>query len=260
MHPALAVLVAVLLVMGFVFVQGVAFGVVHATWGAIDVRRELTLDDAMRLSVIQAAGLAMGLALVATGVSSWAGVGLRAAKALWVAGWNALLPVGLLLIVPTIAYVLASGGDLVHEGVTVAEAFAYVLLALLISANEELWFRGLVVDALGGPARPWLVVVVSSLLFGLPHFGTEPAAMLNMVAVTLAVGVPFAVVRLRHVSLVPLIAWHAVIDVWAFVHTSSVIAKGEPTAGEIAAGLVLPGALAAGYVTWFARSRPEHAA
>lgn len=219
----------------------------------IDVHGQLQVADALRLSAVQAIGALFAVALVLTWVGSWRRVGLRAPAGSAVAGWSALLPVGLLVIAPTIGYVLATGKPLVHPSIDPAEAMAYVLLAVLVSINEELWFRGLVVDVLGGRLRPWLVIAGSALLFGLPHYGGSAASLLNMAGVTLAVGIPFAVVRLRHHSLVPLIAWHAVIDAWAFLHTARVVATGDPSTTEMAVGLVLPAVLGVGYLVWFAK-------
>lgn len=251
---AAAVFAAVGVVLLFVIVQALATTGLILSGAQIDLEGELGVGDALRLSLVQVVGIAAALGMVVVGMATWHRIGLREPAGAARAGWYALLPVGLVMIAPTVGYVVATGGDLVHSDVQPLEAIAYVLLALLIATNEELWFRGLVVDVLGGSLRPWLVVFVSSVLFGLPHLGSGSAAALNAVAVMLAVGVPFAVVRLRYGSLLPLIGLHAVIDTWAFLHTSSVVAEGSPTAGEVAIGLLLPAALAAGYITWYRRS------
>lgn len=170
-------------------------------------------------------------------------------------GWLALVPFVLVVFLPGFLLSLADG-DLVDSGVDLDDALAFLLLALAIGLAEELWFRGVLVEVLGGRARPWLAVLGSALLFGLPHLAGDAASLLNAGAVTLAVGVPFAVVRLRARSLWPLVAAHTLIDAWAFLHTSGVVATGSPSPGEIVAGLLLPGALALGYCLWLARSEP----
>jgi membrane protease YdiL (CAAX protease family) len=248
------VLEAIGLVLCFLAVQVVASVVVAESTGSLDIDGKLGTSAAMSLSLIQAVGIAVGLIFVAAGVASRRGVGLRATPREVAAGSWALMPVGVLVIVPTIGASVASGDGLLYDGVGAARIAAFVLLAVLIAVNEELWFRGLVVDVLGGPRRRMLVLVVSSILFGLPHMGASAATALNSVGVTLAVGIPFAAVRLRHHALLPLIAWHAAIDAWAFLHTASVVAEGDPSIGDAATGLVLPLGLAIGYVLWLRRA------
>lgn len=246
------------LVLLFVIVQGSAFGALHAAGGSIDVHGVLGIDDALQLAAIQLAGIAAAVVLVLAGVGSWRRIGVRAPRGAASRGLRALLPLGLLVIAPAAVVVVVTGGELVHPSVGAADVLAYTLLALCVSVNEELWFRGLVFDVLGGAERPWRVVLVSSLLFGLPHYAGGAAALLNTLAVTLAVGVPFALVRLRYPSLVPLVAWHAIIDTWAFLHTASAVPIGNPSTAELAAGLVVPAGVAAGYVAWFRRRPALH--
>jgi hypothetical protein len=93
------------------------------------------------------------------------------------------------------------------------------------------------------------------VLLGLPHYAGGAAALLNAIAVTLAVGIPFVAVRLRHHALLPMIGWHAVIDAWAFLHTSSVVAQGNPSTKDVIAGLTLPVCIALGYASWYASRR-----
>lgn len=250
----LAALLALLLVVAFAAVQSVTLGAMAAADWDIDVAGEIGVRDALQLSLMQVAGIAVALAMVASGVSSWRGIGLRAGPGSVTRGGRALLPVGVLVIVPSLAYAAASSDSIVDPQLGPARAAAFVLLAVLIAANEELWFRGLVVDLLGGRARPVLVIILSAVLFGAPHYAGTSATLLNSIAVALAVGVPFAAVRLRHQSLLPLIAWHAVIDIWAFLHTASVVAEGDPTTAELAAGLFLPSLIAIAYLAWYLRA------
>lgn len=244
------------LVLLFILVQGVGIGLLDAAGSSIDLTGTLEAIDALQLSAVQALGVVAAALMVAGGVTTWARIGVTGtAPGAARAGGRALLPVALFVLGPSIALALATGRDLVHASISPGEALAMVLLASLIAVNEELWFRGLVADALGGPARPWLVVAASSVLFGLPHLSGSAATALNAAGVALAVGVPFACVRLRYGSLLPLVLLHAAIDIWAFVHTATVVAAGDPSAGEVAAGLVLPACIAVGYGVWFERGR-----
>lgn len=258
-RPApIALMAAVGLVLLFIVVQGVALEIAGALGWTLRIGDSLQVESALVLSFVQAAGIvAIGL-LVLGGMTTLRRLGLRGGERQPKAGrrgWNALLPVTLFVLGPSMLLALLDGRDLVHPSLDLGEALAVTLLAVLIGINEELWFRGLVVDQLGGALRPWLVIIGSALLFGLPHLSDSAATVLNAAGVALAVGVPFACVRLRYGSLWPLIVVHSLIDIWAFLHTSSVVAEGNPSTGEIAAGLIVPACIAAGYLTWFARSR-----
>jgi membrane protease YdiL (CAAX protease family) len=242
----------------FVVAYAVALGIVGKVADGVSLEHP-DVRGALALAASQLLLILVGLALVHSGVSSLRGVGLREPARRVAAGVWALAPAGLVVVVPTIAYVAGVEGDLFAAHLTLAKAAAFVLLAILIAVNEELWFRGLLVDVLGGARRPWLAIAGSTVLFGLPHLSGNAASLLNALGVTLAVGVPFAVVRLRHGALVPMIAWHALIDTWAFLHTSSVVAQGDPSASDILVGLILPTILAAGYLSWYAGVRRREA-
>ncbi|MCW2950071.1 MAG: hypothetical protein JWN41_1084, partial [Thermoleophilia bacterium] len=94
-------------------------------------------------------------------------------------------------------------------------------------------------------------IMASALLFALPHFSGDRASLANAASVLLAIGIPFACVRLLTHTLVPLIVCHAIVDAWAFLHTATIQPAGAPTNGEIVAGLVGPALIAFGYVLAF---------
>jgi membrane protease YdiL (CAAX protease family) len=242
----------------FVVVQVIA-SLVLAPFGSVDIHAPLTVAATLKLAASQALGVLAVVWIVAVGSANTRILGLREDRRHVWAGLLALTPAGLLVVGPTIAAVVADGERLLNRHVDLPTACAYVLLAVLIGCNEELWFRGLIVHTLGGRAHPWLVVLGSAVLFGLPHIGGDAASLLNAFAVTLAIGVPFAVVRLRHRSLLPLIFWHAVVDAWAFLHTASITPGGNPSAAEVAAGLILPSIVALGYLIVFERARSRGA-
>jgi membrane protease YdiL (CAAX protease family) len=258
---ASAVLGAIALVLAFVIVQMLAFALLHALGGDVDVDGGLSATDALSIVAVQVAGvLVVVLAAARTGAAGWRRLGVTGSgSTAFVRGWTLLLPAGLVVVVPTLLWSLVDG-DVVDDGITIGSALAFVLLALAIALNEELWFRGLVVDRLQAAGRPWLTVLLGSVLFGLPHVGGTAATWLNAAAVMLAVAVPFTVVRLHVRSLWPMVAWHATIDAWAFLHTASVVAEGEPSLAELLAGLALPTIVACGYLLWFARRERAAAA
>lgn len=82
---------------------------------------------------------------------------------------------------------------------------------------EELWFRGLVLDTLAS-SSPTKAALLSSGLFGLIHltniaFGANPAITAAQVIGAACFGVGMAALRLRGVTLWPLIIIHAVTDI-----------------------------------------------
>lgn len=154
------------------------------------------------------AGLSLfGLGLVAVR-GRWREAGLGG-PGTWRDG-RALVPLG-------IYTVLAVLGML--AGVTVtdpAEVGVVVVLVALIGLNEEVLFRGVLLDVLqedGVPAG----VVGSSVLFGLVHlnnliYGADPAFVALQVVAAFGTGVFFCAVRVRTGTLVPLIVAHALTD------------------------------------------------
>ncbi len=243
---------ALALVIAFVIVQSVAFLALDGMGVDVDVETGLGVADALALVAVQAFGILVVAVAAASGFVGWRRLGVRGAPA--GSGWRGmrlLLPAGLVVIGPTIVLAIVDG-DVFASDLTFSRAIAYVALAIVIAVNEELWFRGLLLDRLGAANKPWLTVVLGAVLFGLPHVGGSVATWLNAAAVTLAVAVPFLVVRLRVQSIWAMVVWHAVIDTWAFLHTSSVVAEGEPSVGELLGSLILPAIVATGYALWFA--------
>lgn len=92
------------------------------------------------------------------------------------------------------------------------ELAIYILLALTAGFCEEFIFRGFVMAVLlrAGLAA-WVVVLLSSLMFGIAHLYQGKGGSGG----TTLVGVLFAVVRITYHSLIPVIAWHAALDIAA---------------------------------------------
>jgi membrane protease YdiL (CAAX protease family) len=95
---------------------------------------------------------------------------------------------------------------------TTAESFLFLFLALTAGICEEFIFRGFVMAAflrLGMAA--WQVVLTSSLIFGVAHLYQGKGG----IGGTAILGIIFAVVRLAYYSLLPVIVWHATLDIVA---------------------------------------------
>jgi membrane protease YdiL (CAAX protease family) len=95
---------------------------------------------------------------------------------------------------------------------TPTETFLFILLALTAGICEEFLFRGFVMAGLlrAGLAT-WLVVLLSSTMFGLAHLYQGKGGSIG----TGILGTLFALVRIAYHSLLPAVVWHAVLDVVA---------------------------------------------
>lgn len=99
-----------------------------------------------------------------------------------------------------------------------AEAGSTLLIGYLATGiYEELWFRGLVLDSLSA-WTPVKAALVSSVLFGVTHlvniaFGANPAVTAAQVVGATCFGIGVAALRLRGVSMWPLIIIHALTDI-----------------------------------------------
>jgi CAAX protease family protein len=95
---------------------------------------------------------------------------------------------------------------------SVVELLPYLALAITAGLCEEFLYRGFAMAALAQAGlSAWLVVLVSSILFGLAHSYQGKGGMV----MTLVVGLVLGVSRLAYNSLLPAIFWHSAVDVVA---------------------------------------------
>lgn len=120
-----------------------------------------------------------------------------------------------LIIVPALVILAPFAAGIKDIGLQAGTTL--VLGYLATGIYEELWFRGLVLKSLASwtPVRSALL---SSALFGLTHlaniaFGANPAITAAQVVGATCFGVGLAALRLRGVSLLPLIILHALGDI-----------------------------------------------
>ena len=198
--------------------------VISAATGA--VRPELPPTVLELLVELVLAVLAIALL---TALRSWRTVGFRALRRLSDLRlyWIPLLPV-----LPVVVAAIIGISRMRFE-----EVLFFVILAGLIGFVEEVFFRGLILQALA-PEGLWRAAVVSSIVFGLMHllnllFGADLVATLLQTAYATAMGFGFAAVTLRTGSLWPLIAIHAAIDFAGFVTAQGTV-MGSVTPTEIA--------------------------
>src|SRR6266704_1076822 len=94
------------------------------------------------------------------------------------------------------------------------ELLPYLALAITAGLCEEFLYRGFAMAALARAGlSAWLVILLSSLLFGLAHSYQGRGGML----MTFVVGLLLGASRLTYNSLVPAIFWHSAVDVVAGV-------------------------------------------
>lgn len=96
--------------------------------------------------------------------------------------------------------------------VSLVEYLPYSALAITAGVCEEFVYRGFAIAAFSKAGLPvWLVVILSSVLFGLAHAYQGRAGIVS----TGVFGILLAVGRLGFGSLVPVMMWHAGLDLAA---------------------------------------------
>ena len=109
-----------------------------------------------------------------------------------------------------------------------AELIPYAGLALTAGICEEFLYRGFAMAALFRAGLPdWSVVILSAVLFGMAHLYQGRSGF----AGTLLLGLVFGSVRILCDSIVPLMLWHAAVDVVAGAAGAKYFA-GPSMAGE----------------------------
>jgi membrane protease YdiL (CAAX protease family) len=94
------------------------------------------------------------------------------------------------------------------------ELLPYLALAITAVLCEEFLYRGFAMAVFTRVGfQAWLVVLISSLLFGLAHSYQGRGGMV----MTLIVGLMLGTSRIAFDSLVPAIIWHSAVDVVAGV-------------------------------------------
>jgi membrane protease YdiL (CAAX protease family) len=102
------------------------------------------------------------------------------------------------------------------------ETAVYIGLALTAGICEEFIFRGFVIAVLFRVGlSAWIVVVFSSLMFGLAHLYQGKGGSVG----TGILGMLFAGVRIAYDTIFPVVIWHAVLDIVAGIAGARYFAK-----------------------------------
>jgi membrane protease YdiL (CAAX protease family) len=95
-----------------------------------------------------------------------------------------------------------------------AEFSAYLALAMTAGLCEEFIYRGFAMTVLQNIGFSiWLVVFISSILFGLAHLYQGRGGFVG----TFVIGVVFGIARIAYDGLIPAMAWHFAVDAVAGV-------------------------------------------
>ena len=107
--------------------------------------------------------------------------------------------------------------------VNLLEYLPYSALAITAGVCEEFVYRGFGIAAFSKAGLPlWLVVIVSSMLFGLAHAYQGRGGIIS----TGVFGVLLAIGRLWSGSLVPVMMWHAGLDLAAGIAAPKYLSSG----------------------------------
>jgi membrane protease YdiL (CAAX protease family) len=107
------------------------------------------------------------------------------------------------------------------------ELLPYLALAITAGLCEEFLYRGFAMAVLARTGLAiWAVVLLSSVLFGLAHVYQGRSGLVG----TLVVGTVLGMARIGYDSLVPVICWHAALDIVAGVAGPRYLkSSGSPT-------------------------------
>jgi len=164
----------------------------------------------------------------------FATVGFRREKAVvkYVVGFV----VGFLMMFLSVALIALVGGATVEvggsqpNGIIALGSSLVLLLCFVVQAGaEETLVRGWYLQVLGARYKPWIAVVVTSVVFMLMHVPTQPVAILNL----LLFGLFTAVYCLREGGIWGVCGWHTAWN-WAMMNFFGLRASGhEPIGGTL---------------------------
>jgi membrane protease YdiL (CAAX protease family) len=110
------------------------------------------------------------------------------------------------------------------------ELLPYFALAVTAGVCEEFLYRGFAMAALTRAGLPlWSVVLLSAILFGLAHIYQGRGGFVS----TLVIGTVFGTVRIAYDSLVPVMVWHAAVDIAAGIAGPRYLSPKPPTHSEL---------------------------
>jgi membrane protease YdiL (CAAX protease family) len=111
-----------------------------------------------------------------------------------------------------------------------SERVAFFALAVTAGICEEFLYRGFAMAALGRTGLPsWGVIVLSSVLFGLAHLYQGRGGLMG----TMILGLLFGSTRAAFGNLIPVIVWHAAVDLVAGIAGPRYLTHGGRVTGVL---------------------------
>jgi len=193
-----------------------------ASVNLVSARAVASLPDlpAAWLELLTELVLAVVAIVLVTARRAWRTIGFRALPSLkdFRLYWVPVLP-----LLPVVGAVFTGVSRM-----RIQDALSFLVLACVIGFVEEVFFRGLILQALASRGL-WRASTLSSIVFGLMHllnflFGADFLATLLQVGYATAMGFGFAAVTLRTGALWPLILIHTLIDFAGFIASDSTLA------------------------------------
>jgi membrane protease YdiL (CAAX protease family) len=136
----------------------------------------------------------------------------------------------------------------------------FVILSIVVALAEETFFRGLILQSLR-PAGALVAVLVSSLLFALPHLLNtlggiwDPVFTLVDTFAAFGIGIAFSALVLRTGTIWPPIVLHALINAIALSSLGSLTVP--PQSPEQLAATIIAGVVLAAYGLFLLRGLPR---
>jgi membrane protease YdiL (CAAX protease family) len=112
------------------------------------------------------------------------------------------------------------------------ELVPFLGLALTAGICEEFLYRGFAIAVLASVGLPnWLIVVGSASLFGLAHLYQGRSGLIG----TMILGIAFGAMRIAYASLLPVVLWHAAVDVAAGIAGPRFLLATDATTEDLSA-------------------------
>jgi membrane protease YdiL (CAAX protease family) len=150
--------------------------------------------------------------------------------------------VGLMALSGCVA--IEQSGDITPQFAAVGGSLLILVAFVVQGASEEIVCRGWYLPVLGVRYKPWIAVVVTTILFAILHLPSRPVAIINL----LLFGLFVALYSLREGSLWGVCGWHTAWN-WTMGHVFGLEITGEEPLGETIINLQASGSplLSGGY-------------
>ncbi|MCR4762842.1 MAG: CPBP family intramembrane metalloprotease [Lachnospiraceae bacterium] len=157
--------------------------------------------------------------------------------------FKAHLPLKEILIITSTMSIMVVGSvisNILCSGFVIKASFTYLCMAIMAGVNEETMYRAMIIPVgmryLKGQHRAWMVIVISSLVFGPMHLtnifaGADVGMTLVQTVMATCGGIILGAIYLRTGSVIPGMAAHALYDFVNFATDPTINPEGVVIAG-----------------------------